>query len=194
MIISKIDIFPNSLEKINYNKDMKRYSRDIFKLKKEKVIYMVCKYKEILDCECNSPTKEYFHSGCHTFEMNPFAFQCPKCKKGIISATSNLTMACDKCTFEEEIINFSQNEKYPEIQNLAKMISNNKNEETKGKFFNVTYQYSMIGTISIELPHEMTREEAIQYAKDNLEELPLPTDSDYLTDSSELDEENCDFE
>ena len=83
---------------------------------------MKCLYQSILDCDCLTPTKEYFHSGCHVFELDPFSFKCPSCNKGIITATSRLTMACDKCSFDKEIIKFVNNKKYIEIRNLAKMI------------------------------------------------------------------------
>lgn len=63
----------------------------------------------------------------------------------------------------------------------------------KTKSFNLTYQYSMIGTVTIDVPENLTLEEAIQYAKDNIEDIPLPTDSSYLTGSCLVDDENCDF-
>lgn len=64
----------------------------------------------------------------------------------------------------------------------------------KNKILNVTYQYSMIGTVSIEVPENMSIEEAIEYAKENIESLPLPQNGDYLDGSSIIDEENCDFD
>lgn len=63
----------------------------------------------------------------------------------------------------------------------------------KTKTFNITYQYSMIGTVSIAVPNNMSIDEAIQYAKDKVNELPLPQNAQYVGDSCIVDEENCDF-
>ena len=52
----------------------------------------------------------------------------------------------------------------------------------------------MIGSIEIDLPrNNMTRDEALEYARKNIETFPLPQNKEYLIDSSILDEENCDF-
>lgn len=66
--------------------------------------------------------------------------------------------------------------------------------QNKTKKFNVTYQYSQIGTVTIYVPEEMTLKEAIEYARDNIDEIPLPTNGEYIQDSDIIDEENCDFE
>lgn len=66
--------------------------------------------------------------------------------------------------------------------------------QNKTKKFNVTYQYSQIGTVTIDVPEEMTFKEAIEYATKNIEDIPLPQDGEYLSGSSILDEDNCDFE
>lgn len=62
------------------------------------------------------------------------------------------------------------------------------------KKFNVTYQYSVMGTVTIDVPEKMNIEEAIQYAKEHIDELPLPQDASYLEGSDIIDEENCDFD
>lgn len=41
--------------------------------------------------------------------------------------------------------------------------------------------------------HGMALEEAVDYAKDHLDEIPCG-ELEYISDSDELDEENCDFE
>lgn len=48
-------------------------------------------------------------------------------------------------------------------------------------------------TSSIEVPDEMTIEEAIEYAKENIDIIPLG-DLEYISNSDELDEELCEFE
>ncbi len=61
------------------------------------------------------------------------------------------------------------------------------------KTLNVTVQCMAIYNSSIEVPDDMTFEEAIEYAKNHLNEIPLG-ELEYVDDSDELDEENCDFE
>ena len=43
-----------------------------------------------------------------------------------------------------------------------------------------------------EVPDNMTLEEAIEYAKKHLDEIPCG-ELEYISESDELDEENCDF-
>ena len=61
------------------------------------------------------------------------------------------------------------------------------------KRLNVTIQCMAVYNSSIEVPEEMTLEEAIEYAKNHLNEIPLE-ELEYVDDSDILDEENCDFE
>lgn len=46
---------------------------------------------------------------------------------------------------------------------------------------------------SIEVPDNLTLEEAIAYAKEHIEEIPLGSMT-YLPESDDLDEEMCEFE
>lgn len=61
------------------------------------------------------------------------------------------------------------------------------------KRLNVTIQCMAVYNSSIEVPEEMTLEEAIEYAKNHLNEIPLE-ELEYVDDSDILDEDNCDFE
>lgn len=61
------------------------------------------------------------------------------------------------------------------------------------KRLNVTVQCMAVYCSSIDVPDEMTLEEAIEYAKEHINEIPLGV-MEYVSDSDELDEENCDFE
>ena len=47
---------------------------------------------------------------------------------------------------------------------------------------------------SIMVPDDMSLEEAIEYAKQHLAEIPIKSDLEYIPDSDSLDEENCKFE
>jgi hypothetical protein len=66
-------------------------------------------------------------------------------------------------------------------------------EEIKMKKLNVTATCMAVYNSSIEVPDEMNLEEAIEYAKEHINEIPLG-EMEYISDSDELDEENCDFD
>ena len=61
------------------------------------------------------------------------------------------------------------------------------------KRLNVTVQCTAVYNSSIEVPDDMNREEAIAYAKEHLDKIPCG-ELDYVSNSDELDEENCEFE
>lgn len=61
------------------------------------------------------------------------------------------------------------------------------------KRLNVTATCMAIYNSGIDVPDEMTLEEAIAYAKEHIKEIPLGV-LEYISDSDELDEENCDFD
>lgn len=61
------------------------------------------------------------------------------------------------------------------------------------KKLNVTVQCMAVYNGSIQVPDNITREEAIQYAKEHINEIPC-NELEYISDSDVLDEENCDFE
>lgn len=46
----------------------------------------------------------------------------------------------------------------------------------------------------IDVPDGMNIEEAIKYAKEHLSNIPIINELEYVSDSDELDEENCEFE
>ena len=63
------------------------------------------------------------------------------------------------------------------------------------KNFTVSMTYMKYGNSSIEVPDDMSRVEAIEYAKKNKSKIPLPKDAFYIPDSDELvNEEEWDFE
>ena len=61
------------------------------------------------------------------------------------------------------------------------------------KKLNVTVNCKAVYNSSIEVPDNMNIEEAIEYAKQHLDDIPLGS-MDYVAGSDELDEENCDFD
>lgn len=60
------------------------------------------------------------------------------------------------------------------------------------KRLNVTVQCLAVYNSGIDVPDDMTLEEAIKYAKAHLDEVPLDQ-LEYVRDSDQLDEDNCDF-
>lgn len=62
------------------------------------------------------------------------------------------------------------------------------------KKLNVTLIFKSVGTSSIYVPENLSLEDAIQYAKDHINEIHTPSDAEYISDSDEIDEECCDFE
>lgn len=60
------------------------------------------------------------------------------------------------------------------------------------KRLNLTIQCMAIYNSGIDVPDEMSIDEAIEYAKQHLKEVPLGV-LEYVADSDVLDEENCDF-
>ena len=61
------------------------------------------------------------------------------------------------------------------------------------KKLNVTVQCMTIYNSTIEVPDDMTLDEAIEYAQENLDKIPLG-ELEYGPDSDQLDCDNCDFE
>ena len=61
------------------------------------------------------------------------------------------------------------------------------------KKLNVTIFCQAIYNSSIQVPDEYTLEQALEYAKKHINEIPVASDLEYIADSDILDEENCDF-
>lgn len=61
------------------------------------------------------------------------------------------------------------------------------------KTLNVTITCMAYYNSSIDVPEYMTLEEAIEYAKAHIDEIPRG-EMKYISNSDELDVENCDFE
>ena len=66
-------------------------------------------------------------------------------------------------------------------------------EVYKMKRLNVTIQCLAVYCSRIDVPDDMSLEEAIEYAKEHIKEIPLGA-LEYVPYSDVLDEENCDFE
>ena len=64
----------------------------------------------------------------------------------------------------------------------------------KTKTLNLTVFAQCVGQTSIEVPADLTIEQAIAYAREHLAEVSVPVALDYVKDTLTIDEENCDFE
>lgn len=61
------------------------------------------------------------------------------------------------------------------------------------KRLNVTVTCMAVYNSGIDVPDEMTLEESIEYAKEHINEIPIG-ELEWISDSDEIDEDNCDFE
>lgn len=61
------------------------------------------------------------------------------------------------------------------------------------KRLNLTATCMAVYNSAIMVPDELTLEEAIQYAKDHIDEICIG-ELEYISGSDELNEENCDFD
>lgn len=62
----------------------------------------------------------------------------------------------------------------------------------KKKTLNITAQCLAVYNSSIEVPFDISLEEAVQYAKDHIDEISIG-ELEYISDSDQIDEENCCF-
>lgn len=53
--------------------------------------------------------------------------------------------------------------------------------------FKISVEYNMYGTVDVEAE---SLEEALKYAKENIDDLPLPDNSEYIDGSYKVDEES----
>ena len=66
-------------------------------------------------------------------------------------------------------------------------------EEPKTRRFNVTIACQAVYNSSIQVPVDLSFEEALEYAQEHIRDIPLGA-LEYIPDSDELDVENCDFD
>lgn len=66
-------------------------------------------------------------------------------------------------------------------------------DEAETKTLDVTVQCMAVYNSSIEVPADMTLAEAIEYAKEHIDQIPVG-EMEYISDSDEIDAENCCFD
>lgn len=62
------------------------------------------------------------------------------------------------------------------------------------KRLDITVNCMAVYNSFIDVPDDMNIDEAIKYAKEHLSDVPIPEGLEWVPDSDELDEENCEFE
>lgn len=66
-------------------------------------------------------------------------------------------------------------------------------EETKTKTLNLSIECRAYYNAHIEVPANLTFNEAIEYAKQRLDEVPIEGHLEYISGSDVLDIDNCNF-
>lgn len=64
----------------------------------------------------------------------------------------------------------------------------------KTKTLHISMAYTFVGDTSIEVPANMTLEEAFEYARDHIDEIPVAANAEYVPDSDDFEIDDCDFE
>ena len=62
------------------------------------------------------------------------------------------------------------------------------------KILNVTVVCMAYYNSYIEVPDDMNFDDAIDYAKEHIEDIPINSPLEYISGSDELDVDNCDFD
>lgn len=66
-------------------------------------------------------------------------------------------------------------------------------EKTKTRTLNLTIECRAYYNSSIEVPADLTLDEAIEYAEQHLDEVPIEDHLEYVPGSDALGTDNCDF-
>ena len=64
----------------------------------------------------------------------------------------------------------------------------------KTKTLHISMAYTFVGDTSIEVPVDMTLEEAFEYAQEHTNEIPVASNAEYVPDSDDFEIEDCEFE
>lgn len=61
------------------------------------------------------------------------------------------------------------------------------------KRLNIKMAYTFVGDTYIDVPAELTLEEAVEYAREHLSEIPVAENATYIPDSDDFDLDDCEF-
>lgn len=63
----------------------------------------------------------------------------------------------------------------------------------KTKTLRIGMEFKAYGTVEVDVPAELSLEEAAQYCREHTDDIPLPSDWEYVSESEDYDEENANF-
>lgn len=61
------------------------------------------------------------------------------------------------------------------------------------KTLRIGMEFKAYGTVEVTVPADLTLEEAAEYCREHTEDIPLPQDWEYVSDSEDYDAENAKF-
>lgn len=132
--------------------------------------------------------------GCELDKVIPCSPDCENLTEdGKIKIKECLEAGCDEVKYILDAENLSNEEVLEKYGELVDYPYPDLPDGILTKTLNVSILCQAYYNGSIEVPDSLTLEEAIEYAKDHLQDIPLGP-LEYVVDSDQLDEENCDFE
>ncbi len=131
--------------------------------------------------------------GCKLDEMIPCSPDCENLTEdGKIKVKACLESGCEEVKYALCLEDLSNKELLAKFGEVTKYPYSDLPDGVQTKTLNVMVLCQAYYKGSIEVPVELSREEALNYPREHLEEIPLGV-LEYVTDSDQLDEENCDF-
>ncbi len=131
--------------------------------------------------------------GCKLDEMIPCSPDCENLTEdGKIKVKACLESGCEEVKYVLHEEDLSDEELLAKFGEVTEYPYSGLPEGRLTKTLNVTVLCQAYYKNSIEVPDNLSREEALDYAREHLSDIPLG-DLEYVTDSDQLDEENCDF-
>lgn len=131
--------------------------------------------------------------GCKLDEMIPCSPDCKNLTEdGKIKVKECLAAKCEEVKYIFNVLSLSDEEIIAKFGEIMDYPYTDLPDGKPTRRLNVTVLCQACYNSSIEVPEDLSFEEAIKYAKNHLDDIPLGR-LDYVPDSDQLDEENCDF-
>lgn len=131
--------------------------------------------------------------GCKLDEMIPCSPDCENLTEdGKIKVKACLESECEEVKYAFGAENLSNEELLTKFGEVTEYPYFGLPDGKLTKTLNVSVLCQAYYNSSIEVPDGLSREEALDYARKHLDSIPLGV-LEYVADSDQLDEENCDF-
>lgn len=131
--------------------------------------------------------------GCKLDEMIPCSPDCENLTEdGKIKVKECLKSGCEEVKYVLREEGLSDEELLEKFGDVTDYPYSALPDGVLTKTLDVTVNCQAYYKSSIEVPDNLSLEEALDYAMEHLSDIPLG-DLEYVTDSDQLDEENCDF-